>query len=402
MRKVLSSKGFAAQLLGAQALVLAVTVGTAALVAWLVGPAIFHDHLAQAGHALDAQGVAHVERAYTDSNTLSLGIAFAVALGLAALLSWGLAARVRAPVDALGAASARMARGDYAARVEASGTATEFADLARSFNNLASRLEHVEDTRRGLLTDLAHELRTPIATLAGYLDGVDDGVVAWTGQTRTVLHDQVRRLSRLASDIEAVSRAEEGRISLCAEPVSVGALVDTAVAAAQDEFARRSVELVTDDGAAARAAYPVVVHADPQRLGQVLANLLSNAVRHTPDGGRVTCSASLVTGRAHAADGVRLTVTDTGSGIAAEHLPHVFERFYRADRARHREAAADQGAGVGLTISRAIVEAHGGTLEVASDGDGHGATFTITLPVPRRPETPSSPDAAGIVPRRQP
>lgn len=355
---------------------LAVTVVTAAAVAWVVGPPIFHDHLAQAGHALDAEGVDHVEQAYAAASYLSLGIALAVALGCAALASWWLAAKVRAPLAELTEAAGDMARGDYRARVAAPGVATELDALAASFNDMAERLEHVEDTRRQLLADLAHELRTPIATLSGYLDGVDDGMVAWTEQTRAVLAAQVRRLSRLATDLDDVSRAEEGRIVLQPNLIRVESLLSGAVAAARESFDRKGVSLhgpdPHDEGAG--TAYQEVVQVDQERMGQVLANLLGNALRYTPTGGTVRCGATL--GR----DEVVLSVSDTGEGIAAEHLPHVFERFYRVDRARHRDGLDDQGAGIGLTISKAIVEAHGGQIEALSDGNGAGTTITVRLP----------------------
>lgn len=376
MRAGLSRRGFASRLLGAQGVVLAVTVVTAAAVAWVVGPPIFHDHLAQAGHALDAEGVDHVEQAYAAASYLSLGIALAVALGCAALASWWLAAKVRAPLAELTEAAGDMARGDYRARVAAPGVATELDALAGSFNDMAERLEHVEDTRRQLLADLAHELRTPIATLSGYLDGVDDGMVAWTEQTRAVLAAQVRRLSRLATDLDDVSRAEEGRIVLQTNLIRVESLLSGAVAAARESFDRKGVSLhgpdPHDEGAG--TAYQEVVQVDQERMGQVLANLLGNALRYTPTGGTVRCGATL--GR----DEVVLSVSDTGEGIAAEHLPHVFERFYRVDRARHRDGLDDQGAGIGLTISKAIVEAHGGQIEALSDGTGAGTTITVRLP----------------------
>jgi len=376
MRPGLARNGFGTRLLIAQGVVLAVTVVTAAAVAWLLGPSIFHDHLAQAGHTLDATGVDHVERAFADASYLSLGIALAVALLCAAGVSWWLAARVRGPLADLTTAAAAMAQGDYGTRVGPSGTAAELDALAASFNEMAERLEHVEDTRRRLLSDLAHELRTPIATLSGYLDGIDDGMVAWTEPTRLVLHDQVRRLRRLATDIDEVSRAEEGRITLQRTRIPVHQVIGAAVDAVRDGFARKGVTLTAPGPAAGEsAATSCLVDVDPERMGQVFTNLLGNALRHTPPGGSVRVAAARREGT------VIITVADTGEGITAEHLPHVFERLYRGDRARHRGDGVDHGAGIGLTISKAIVEAHGGTVRAASDGPGLGATLTITLPM---------------------
>ena len=227
--------------------------------------------------------------------------------------------------------------------------------------------------------------------MSGYLDGVDDGMVAWTEQTRAVLAAQVRRLSRLATDLDDVSRAEEGRIVLQTNLIRVESLLSGAVAAARESFDRKGVSLhgpdPQDEGAG--TAYQEVVQVDQERMGQVLANLLGNALRYTPTGGTVRCGATL--GR----DEVVLSVSDTGEGIAAEHLPHVFERFYRVDRARHRDGLDDQGAGIGLTISKAIVEAHGGQIEALSDGTGAGTTITVRLP--RTPAVASTAHSAGVI-----
>ncbi|MBK8468618.1 MAG: ATP-binding protein [Candidatus Phosphoribacter sp.] len=361
--------GFGGRLLAAHAAVLTVTVLTTAVVAWLVGPALFHDHLAQAGHALDAEGVMHVEQAYADTTIRALGLAFALALACSAALSWSLARRLRRTVHELGAAAGEMAGGDYGARVHATGAARELDVLADSFNEMAGRLEHVEDTRRRLLADLAHELRTPIATLAGYLDGIEDGVVPWNEPTRAVLADQTTRLRRLADDLEAVSRAEEGRIGLHLAPVRLAEVLDNARSAAAERYAAKGVRLVVEARPGAEGAQIV---ADSERLGQVVANLLANSLRHTATAGTVTLAATTEGRQA------RIVVTDLGEGIAAEHLPHVFERFYRADPSREHR---DSGSGIGLTISKGIVEAHGGTIRAESAGLGHGSTVTVTLPI---------------------
>ncbi len=231
----------------------------------------------------------------------------------------------------------------------------------------------MEDTRRRLLTDLAHELRTPIATLAAYHEGLGDGVVDLGPETRAVLTEQTARLTRLADDIEEVSRAEEGRLALHRQPVAVAELVATATDALREPFAGQGVTLTVRRS----RALDTLVEVDRTRVGQVLTNLLSNALRHTPAGGTVTVGARREGGE------VVLRVTDDGEGIPADQLPHVFERFFRGDGARSRDRS---GSGIGLTISRAIVDAHGGSITAASAGPGRGATFSVTLPAaPREP-----------------
>jgi signal transduction histidine kinase len=234
---------------------------------------------------------------------------------------------------------------------------------------MASRLESVEATRRRLFADLAHEIRTPVSVLEAYLEAVEDGVKTLDRETIMMLRDQTRRLVRFSEDLRALAQAEESQASIAPTSVAPGPLIETAVSAATDRFAANGVTLtsrVDDD-------LPPL-WADQQRLGQVLANLLDNALRHTSSGGRVVVAGS--------ADGgmLTITVTDDGEGITAEHLPHVFDRFYRADAARTREHG---GAGIGLAIAKALVEAHHGHIAVDSRGPGTGATFTITLPVRR-------------------
>ncbi|HEY5989567.1 MAG TPA: ATP-binding protein, partial [Streptosporangiaceae bacterium] len=261
----------------------------------------------------------------------------------------------------------RLAAGDYTTRMTPTGLGPELDRLTGAFNTMAVALETTEATRRRMLADVAHELRTPLATLDAYLEGLTDGVRAPSRETWDILAAQTARLRRLADDIALVSRAEEHRLPLQKIGSAPNGLVATAVNAAGPAYQNRGVELVTrlaDD----LPELPV----DPDRIVQVLAGLLANALRHTPPGGTVTLATRLTGPQ------VQITVTDTGHGIAAEHLPHIFERFYRADAARDR---ASGGAGIGLTIARALVAAHGGALTAASDGPGAGATFTITLPI---------------------
>ena len=335
-------------------------------VALLVGPPIFHQHLQQAGHTTPSPELDHIEGAFASANFIALAVALVTALLIALGVSSYLTRRIQAPLAELANAADEVAHGRHV-QVVASGIGAEFDQLATSFNQMADRLDRVEETRRRLLSDLAHEMRTPVTTIEGYLEGIEDGVVEWDDDTAHVMREQAGRLIRLIEDIDDVSRAEEGRMPLECHDVAVPDLLWNAVAAARDQFTRKGVNLLTDPPSAAGC----VVRVDGQRIGQVLSNLLANALRHTPAGGTVTVSSSAVPERVH------ITVQDNGEGIPATALPHLFERFYRGDTARDRDHG---GAGIGLTISRAITEAHGGRLTAESDGPGSGSRFTISLP----------------------
>lgn len=362
--------GLAARLLAAFVLVVLSGSVTAWLVATAVSPGLFHAHMAQAGMGGSAQATTHAEQAFRSANGLSLAFALIASLIVAVAVAVYLTQRLDRSLRPLSAAAADVSLGRYDVRVPLPGLGAEFDDLAVAFNRMAGQLQRVEQTRRRLLGDLAHELRTPVATLEAYLDGLEDGVASLDAETIEILHTQTRRLGRLAEDVSAVSRAEEHQLSLQPVPVTPAQLVAAAVAVAADRYTERGVTLQQD----VLPRLPDVL-ADPDRIGQVLGNLLDNALRHTPAGGTVT-----VTADQHADGMIRLRVRDTGEGIAAEHLPHLFERFYRVDAARDRSRG---GSGIGLAIAKALVEAHGGRVSAASGGIGHGATFTLTLPAAR-------------------
>ena len=350
------------------ALVISAGVATAGLVAVAIGPPLFHDHLIAAGHSAGAANLDHVEEAYADASLISLGVALAVSSILALAVSWWITRRFRQPLDRLTHAAREVSRGHYDTRVPTGGVGSELDTLADAFNSMATRLEQTEVTRRRLLADLAHELRTPISTLMTYHDALRDGVASVTDEVVEVLAGQTGRLARLATDISEVSVAEEGQLSLRKSSVLVGDLIDEAADAARDQYARKNVSLVT----CAPKPPDVTVKADRQRIAQVLANLLSNALRHTPTRGVVTISASRLGAEA------QIIVKDSGDGMTLDQQLHVFERFFRGDAARDRDRS---GSGVGLTISKAIVDLHGGSLSAASEGPGQGSQFSVTLPL---------------------
>ena len=361
----------ASRLLLAQGGVVTAGIVTAGVVAAVMGPPIFHDHLVRAGTSADTE-MAHVEEAFRDASFISLGIALAIALLCALVVTWYVTGRLQRPLASLTKTAGEMGRGRYSARAHVPDAGPELSSLADAFNTMAAQLESTEDTRRRLLSDVAHEMRTPVATLSAYLDGLEDGVTEWSPETAALFRAHTDRLTRLCDDIAMVSRAEEGRLPMASVPIKAGDVLDAAVWEARSRFDTKGVTLRAVTGPGCDAT----VLADPERLGQVLSNLLSNALRHTPAGGQVTVSTSMSSRGDDAM--VSLAVTDTGEGLTAEQLPHVFERFYRGDSARTRD---DRGSGIGLTIAKAIVEAHGGAISVVSDGPGRGTTFSMTLPV---------------------
>jgi signal transduction histidine kinase len=359
-------RSFAAKLLAAQLLVVAAGAATLLVVAFSVGPILFHRHVRDALGIVPPDVARHLDSAFNQSTFVALAIAAAAAAVTAIAVSWFVARRVTGTIRGLAGASAALAAGSLDTRVPVTGE-DEIGALARSFNEMAARLEQTERRRRELLSDVAHELRTPLATIDGYVQAIDDGVMQPDARVLASIRGETTRLTRLADDLQKVSRAEERQLDLHLARVTPQELVETARAAAAPAYADKGVQLTT----AADDAVPAV-QVDSDRLGEVLANLLENALRHTPAGGTVTLGA-----HANGNGTVELAVSDSGDGIAAEHLPRVFERFYRADRARDR---AHGGSGIGLAIAKAIVEAHGGRISAESGGLGGGATFRVTLP----------------------
>ncbi|NKY38033.1 HAMP domain-containing histidine kinase [Cellulomonas septica] len=358
--------GLASRLLVAIGIVLATAAATAWIVVAAVGPTVFHEHLMRAGISDHAMADMHVEEAFTSATTVASAIALVAAGAAAAAVSLVLTRRIGGSLAAVSTAATSLGAGHYDVRVPSPGLGTEFDDLSESFNRLADRLEEAQRLRGRLLADLAHEVRTPVATIKGYLEAVEDGVQPLDATTIAVLHEQADRLTRLAADLAAVTHAEAGDVVLEAEPTPPRDLVDAAVNAAQERAAARGVTLT----GAATPGLPAVL-ADRHRMSQVMDNLVTNALRHTPSGGEIVIRAE------REGDGVRVVVTDTGEGIPPEHLTHVFDRFYRVGTARDR---ASGGSGIGLAISKALVEAHGGSIRAASAGPGRGATFTVRLP----------------------
>jgi len=288
-----------------------------------------------------------------------------IAGAVAIVITLFVSRRIVQPVESLTAATRKMEKGDLTTRVNVN-SSDEIGQLAHAFNAMAEGLAKQEQLRRNMVSDVAHELRTPLTNLRGYLEAAKDGLIQPDEALVDNLHEEAMLLSRLVNDLQELALAEAGQLRLECQPVSVGDVVQALVEVLSPLASSRDISLVVhmpDD-------LPLV-QADPHRVRQVLRNLLNNALDFAPQGGQVTVTAQ--------PDGkwMSVQVCDTGPGIKPEHLPYVFERFYRADPSRTR---ATGGAGLGLAIVKQLVEAHGGRAWVES-APGAGATFGFTLPL---------------------
>jgi len=326
-----------------------------------LGPKIFFSHFVVALSAIVIY-VAVSSLTPTLFGNLLAGIAATAAAVAASLF---VSRRIVSPIRSMMEATRRISDGRYDERVPVR-EQDELGGLSESFNAMAAALDEVERQRREFVADVSHELKTPLSTLQGYLEGLMDGVVEPSEETWALLYAETERMRRLAEDLRQLSRAETGQLDLSLEPVAPGDLVRRAVEGVRPLFAEKDVEVEARvPGQLPRAS------ADADRSLQVLSNLLSNALRHTPAGGRVVAGVEAVEG------GLSFRVSDTGAGLSAEHLPRVFDRFYRIEKSRSRE---NGGSGLGLAISRALIEAMGGRVWAESAGPGKGSTFGFTLP----------------------
>jgi len=354
-----------------------VLVGILALAAMVEGlvPAVFSNHIGAMRNIMKDGFPTALEESllvsFQSAVTQALGAAIITAVLVAGVASWLVSRRVVAPVEQMMQASQRIAEGRYDERVAVPGDVStgeldELGELALRFNQMTTRLEQTEVMRRQLIADVTHELRTPLTAIKGSMEGLMDGVLPANEETYQQVYREADRLQRLVNDLQELSRVEAGAYELNRAPVPVRRLVMTVMQRLGRQYEDKGVQLVEQ----IPTGLPTV-WVDEDRIGQVLLNLVGNALQHTPSGCRVEISA------AAAAQEIQVSIADNGEGVAAEHLPHLFTRFYRVDKSRAR---AGGGSGIGLTIARHLVEAHGGRIWVKSAGPGQGSIFTFTLP----------------------
>ncbi len=353
------------------ALVIAIGAAVAYVTVRLLAPTFFdHDmNMIGGGHMGMGPGgqggtAASVQSAFGSALATALLLGMLASVAAAALAAAFVTRRLVRPLNAVRAATRLIAAGRYQTSVPVPHE-PELAGLAGDVNTLAARLADTETRRTRLLGEVAHEMRTPLTALEGYMEGLIDGVFAAEPEVLGAASDELRRLRRLADDLSALSRAEEQRLDLHPAGTDLADLTRRAASRLAPQFSDSHVTLTVQ----ATGALPV--RADPDRITQVLTNIIGNALTATPAGGSVTVQ-TRVNGRS-----AQAVITDTGAGLAAGDLERIFERFYRAPGQPRRSS----GSGIGLTIARNIARAHGGDVTAASPGPGHGATFTLALPL---------------------
>ncbi|MCX6056455.1 MAG: ATP-binding protein [Chloroflexi bacterium] len=320
------------------------------------------------GQLLETKLFSNYQAAVTDALTL----AAAAALIAAVLASYFISRQVVGPVQRMMALSHRIAEGEYSERLKVSGKVEsnqldELDQLGLAFNQMADKLDKTETMRRQLIGDVTHELRTPLAAIKGYMEGLMDGVLPATADSFQQVYSEADRLQRLVNDLQELSRVEAGAYQL--KPVSVSPVdfIESVVKHLGRQFEEKEILLETK----LDANLPNVT-ADKDRILQVLTNLVGNALQYTSTGGSVILSATRETTE------LVISVSDTGIGVSPDHLPFIFNRFYRTDKSRAR---ASGGSGIGLTIAQALVKAHHGRIWVESPGEGKGSTFHFSLPI---------------------
>jgi signal transduction histidine kinase len=309
--------------------------------------------------------------AFQDAINEIMTIGTLISLLVAVVISGFLSFQMVSPVRRITAAAQRISEGNYNERVKLpeqyhEDDLDELGQLSLRFNQMAESLEQTESMRRQLIGDVAHELRTPLTIIGGSMEGLIDGILPAEPQTFEQIQREAKRLQRLVADLQELSRADGGAYVLDRRPMEIAELVQTLQERIGSQFVDKNVALEID-----LPCDLSVVSVDEDRIGQVLLNLVGNALQYTPEGGNVWLSANNID------DAVEISVKDTGSGLSQEHLPHVFIRFYRVDKSRSR---AGGGSGIGLTLAKYFIEAHGGEISVSSRGVNQGSTFTFTLP----------------------
>ena len=288
-----------------------------------------------------------------------------IAVAIALAMTFFLSRRILAPIRSLASVARQLGQGDFSQRVQTEDR-SELGELAQTFNSMASDLERAEQLQRNMVADVAHELRTPLSNIRGYLEAIRDGIKKPDRDTIRSLDEEATLLSRLVDDLQELSLADAGELKLNCRVEDLAKLIEQTVAPVQVQAATKGISVSIDLSDRLSS-----VKIDYNRISQVLRNLLENAIAHTAKGNSITLTAKQQGNR------VEVSVTDTGEGIPIEDLPNIFERFYRVDKSRAR---ATGGTGLGLTIAKRLIEAHGGKIEVRSE-PGKGSRFSFTIPI---------------------
>ncbi len=320
---------------------------------------------------MGGRGQTLLQQAALDRVNQAVLIGGLLALSAALVVGFFTFRAITRPIDQLTRAAHQLAQGNLSARVIAADEARrlgsdEISELGTAFNSMADHLQQSEQVRRDMTADIAHELRTPLTVMRGNLEAMLDGVYPFDAEHLTPVLNQVNLLTRLVEDLRTLALAEAGQLPLAKHPTDLAVLLQSILTSFEAEAATQQVMLRAEI-----APHLPAVDLDPDRLQQTIGVLISNALRYTPPQGTITIAAK--TDRA----GITIEVSDTGSGIAPEDVPHVFDRFYRADKSRARESG---GSGLGLAIAKSLVEAHGGSIAVRSE-IGKGTQFHVSLPI---------------------
>jgi len=364
--------------------VLVVLVGAIILItaASLSVPAAFERHMASMNEIMNnanamgnnQQMQSELFSQYTTAVYEAVTYAALAALIAAILASFFISRQVVTPMLHMMSLSQRIAEGEYQERLALPGgqqadQTDELGQLALRFNQMADKLEKTETMRMQLIGDVTHELRTPLTAVKGYLEGLMDGVLPADPETYEQIHSEIDRLQRLVNDLQELSRVEAGAIQLNLAPVPPERLIERIQSTFGRQFEDKNIQLVTD----VETGLPNLF-VDKDRIIQVLTNLAGNALQYTPNGGKVSISV-----RREKSE-ILFAVKDTGIGISTEQLTFIFNRFYRTDKSRNR---ASGGSGIGLTIAKALVQAHQGKIWAESNGEGKGSTFSFLIPLPK-------------------
>ena len=361
------------RLIASQFVVVMVGVGTMVLATLFIlsqAPTIIQPYLANLAADPTLLDRTQQELLQIFGNAVLLSVLVAALLSLAAgiisaVVLWR---TIIAPLNHVAYSSRRIADGRYSERVSVPTNSGEaMAQLVISFNQMAVALEQIEQQRLALLSNISHELRTPLTGLKGYLEGLLDGLFPANEETFAWMSQEIERLHRLVNDIQNLSRIEAGQIELHCQAFELGNVAQRTITTLQPQAQSKTIALTL-----APTNTPIYAFADPDRVAQIMINLMGNAIRYTPDGGSILVSIEQ--------DGreAQIVIQDTGVGIAAESLPYIFERFYRVDASRARHSG---GTGIGLTIAQHLVWAMGGELTADSEGENKGSTFTFSLPM---------------------